>query len=694
MSDDAWRGAIATHSSDRRGRPTLKDGQLRGGAVELAPLFRKAAQEEPQRFAHLGLQLSPKTNPVYFSALLGGLAEATLNEEYKVAVCQRVFEYARVECGRDIAKLLATANRPLPDDALDMLVRLAIETEVSEDEKWWLEDVGDDQFDLRSDIYTKGINTTRGRAALALGELIRKDGGYISRLEPVLSELVGVRSAAVGSCVAYALRTVAYHDQALGVDLFFRMDFSEERLLGTPHVHEFVRENVHGEFAKVRGLIVRMLRSAYPDLRRLGARLGCLAGFSHQDALELAEESRRGDIHQRRGSAEVAAVNISEPKCRPWCESALGDFFADDDPEVRKVAASCFRHIHEDDLATCGDLIGAFCNAPASEDDSFSLLRALKNARAQLPGMTHRACERLLKRTERRGTDTMTAIELVFRLYQQHPNDKWTKRCLDLIDLVCLEEPGWACKGFPQPIQQPALRHHPPQKLLHRQAPDAVHAQAVATTVEQGGLRFRIVLAERPQPAQILGFHAACVLHLERLHVACAVDHEIHLHAAARPPEVQLGIVARVRRPVQDAFPVDQLVRADALDDLRGLFGFRSALGEQGGRPKGRLGGGETDLGAELDEQQVHQEAERQLEGHINFRHVALPGLRSRNRLRRFHVRVGIRAEGEVPRHEPHHVVATDALLRLAAFVDAVRLQQPALQVAEAGAGDGRRAAP
>ena len=432
MNDEQWLKAIAAHPSN----------------PQLAREFGAEVKIAPDRFVGISDQMPSATNPIYFSELLGGLAEATIAEDTKVAVCQRVFEYARVECGRDIAKLLATANRPLPDGALDILVRLAIETEGSEDEKWWLEDVGDDHFDLRSDIYTKGINTTRGRAALSLGELISKDGGYISRLEPVLSELVGVRSAAIGSCVAYTLRTVAYHDQALGVDLFLRMDFSEERLLGTHHVHEFVRENVHGEFAKMRGLIVRMLRSRYPDVRRPGARLGCLAGLSHQDALELAEESRRGDIHQRRGSAEVAAANISEPQCRPWCESALGDFFADDDPEVRKVAASCFRHIHEDDLATCGDLIGAFCNKPAFEDDSFSLLRALKNARAQLPGMTHLACERLLKRTERRGTDTMTAIELVFRLYQQHPNDKWTKRCLDLIDLVCLEEPGSAWKRF------------------------------------------------------------------------------------------------------------------------------------------------------------------------------------------------------------------------------------------------------
>ena len=432
MNDQQWLKAIAAHRSN----------------PELAREFGAEVKIAPDRFVGIFDQMPPATNPIYFSELLGGLAEATIAEDTKVAVCQRVFEYARVECGRDIAKLLATANMPLPDDALDMLVRLATKADGLENEKWRLEDVGDGQFDLRSDIYTNGINTTRGRAALALGELIRKDGGYISRLEPVLSELVGVRSAAVGSCVAYTLRAIAYHDQALGVGLFLRMDFSEERLLGTPHVHEFVRENVHGEFAKMRGLIVRMLRSPYPDVRRPGARLGCLAGFSHQDALELADESRRGDIHQRRGSAEVTAVNIGEPECRPWCESALGDFFADDDPEVRKVAASCFRHIHESDLATHEGLIEAFCNSPACEDDAFSLLNVLKNARAPLPGMACLACETILDRKESSGIDTRTASELVFRLYQQRPNDDWTKRALDLIDRLCLEAPVDAEHGL------------------------------------------------------------------------------------------------------------------------------------------------------------------------------------------------------------------------------------------------------
>ena len=438
MSDEDWLGAIAAHPSTRR------------GARELARVFGKAAQTEPKRFARVGLRLPLDTNPVYFSALLRGLAETTTDEDARVAVCQRVFEYARGECGGDIADLLAKANAPLPDHALDMLVWLAIKAEDSEREEQWNKDSGNGQFYFDGDIYTNGINTTRGRAALAIGGLILKDGAYVPRLEAVLGELVRVRSASVASCVAYALRTAAYHDVALGIDLFLRMDFSEERLLEAHHIREFMRENLHHEVHRMKGLIVRMVRCPYPDVSRAGASLGCMAAFFHEDAQKLAQECPRGNIHQRLGSADVAAANVGEPKYRQWCEGALRMFFDDDDVEVRKVAASCFRHIPESDLATYESLIEAFCDSPAYEDDTFSLLDSLKDARAPLPRITYLACERVLDGPKSRYFDTWAVRELAFRLYQQHqhPNDKWTKPALDLIDRLCLEAPAEAERGL------------------------------------------------------------------------------------------------------------------------------------------------------------------------------------------------------------------------------------------------------
>ena len=424
MNDGQWLQAIAAHPSD----------------VPLARALGAEVKDDAKRFAAICLQLPSNTKAIYFSELLAALAETNIEDRPKIACCQWAFECVGAECGRDVAKLLATTNTPLPDDALALLMRL-----ISEESTW------DVDVAIGQGLLTKGLNTTRGRSALALGDLIRKDGDYISRLGSTLSELVRTPIASVSSCVAYTLQAVAYHDRELAISLFLDIDFSDERLLGTLHVQEFVRENLHYEIARLKGLIVRMLRSANPEVAQAGGRLACLAGFSHRDALELAEAGRQGNNHMRRGCAEVAAANIGVPACRQWCEGALKEFFGDDDLEVRRIAASCFRNVPERSLDTYGGLIEAFCDSSALEADSFSLLRALNNARERLPEATQAVCERLLSHDSRGGADTTMLSELVFRLYQQHQDDEWTKRSLDLIDRLCLEAPieaSHALQGF------------------------------------------------------------------------------------------------------------------------------------------------------------------------------------------------------------------------------------------------------
>ena len=63
------------------------------------------------------------------------------------------------------------------------------------------------------------------------------------------------------------------------------------------------------------------------------------------------------------------------------------------------------------------------------------MIHALENSLGRLPGMTCLVCERFLDRSE----DTYTVAKLIFRTYQQHQNDEWTSRVLDLIDRLCLE---------------------------------------------------------------------------------------------------------------------------------------------------------------------------------------------------------------------------------------------------------------
>ena len=455
MNDDDLMRAIASHASevdafslagaDRR-RVNDNLDVVRGGAIELAQKLGEAAQAKPERFVRLLVRLPLETNPVYFSEMLRGLAETNVEEEDRAAVCRRVFEYARDACGGEIVQLLGKANAPLSDVALDVLVSLALELSDQEDGERWRGQSG--HFNSSRDIYAGGINTVRGQAILMLGDLVLGDNAYVARLNDALGELVLVRDPTILSCVAHLLRAVSYHRTTYGVGLFLSMDFDEPLLLATPHVYAFLCGSVREEFLKMKDLIHRMLGCPHPEVVRVGARLVCMAAFFHDEAHELAEGACRASIHERLGSADVAAAWVAGPEGRQWCRKALRAFFADDELDVRVVAASCFRNLPEDELATYEDLMVAFCHSPAYQDSPFSLLNALKDTRGPLPPeVTCLACDRALDCMES-GFNTWIASELIFRLYQQHPNDQWTKRCLDLIDRLWLESPDAAAASW------------------------------------------------------------------------------------------------------------------------------------------------------------------------------------------------------------------------------------------------------
>ncbi|MCY4057196.1 MAG: hypothetical protein OXG44_04265, partial [Gammaproteobacteria bacterium] len=126
------------------------------------------------------------------------------------------------------------------------------------------------------------------------------------------------------------------------------------------------------------------------------------------------------------------------------CEAMLVRLFADADAEVRRQAALCFGSLPDEILEDYGNLIAAFCDSPAFEEAAW-LLHALERSRERLPGTTCVVCEKYLGRMvdadSRTGrfADAHTVVKLVFRTYQQHQKDEWTKPSLDLIDLLCLE---------------------------------------------------------------------------------------------------------------------------------------------------------------------------------------------------------------------------------------------------------------
>jgi hypothetical protein len=453
MSDEQWLRAIAKYRTEER--LDYWEHPEKGGAWELAGMLREFVRNEPERFARLSLRFPPATHPAYIERVLDGLKGTAAPTLLKLDVCRKAFVESRIECGTAIADLLGGIEEPLPQDAVEMLHWLATTHPNPEREPWEEQPTGG-QPNHRRDILTHGINTTRGRAAEAIRNLIIMDGSYIARFRATIDHLVTDRSLGVRSCVASIILAVARTDPQLALELFLPLAVADDRLLATPYAERFIYYNLRGLFLGLRPLVERMLRSTDSDVSRVGARLASLAALYHPTAADLADEAMHGHASQRCGVAEVAAANIARAEYRAWCEPRLVQLCNDPDANVRRQVASCFRQFEQAPLEDYEALIVAFCDSPAYHEDSFSILHVLEKSVRRLPGITCFVCEKFLTRFSDEAKDMRTprvgdihiVVKLLFRTYHQHQRDEWAPRCLDLIDHMCLQGIQDVSKGL------------------------------------------------------------------------------------------------------------------------------------------------------------------------------------------------------------------------------------------------------
>ncbi len=449
MTDEQWLRAINKHALDRNFSLVNPE---KGGAVELAWMLQEFVKNEPERFARLSLSFPPNTNPVYIEYTLFGLKETDGYTELKLAVCRKAYSESRYDCGKAIADLLGSIKDKLPDNAVQMLDWLATEHPDPENELS-NEEVSIGKSNSGKEILTYGINTTRGRAAESIRNLILRDSSYVGRFRSTVEQLANDESVAVRACASSTLLAITNHDWEFALAQFARLTNSKgsldnDRLLATRDVDYFIHCALHDHFGQLQSIIERMLRSKVSEINEAGARLASLAVlYNHNEAEDIVEEALQGSPSQRLGVAKVAASNIGRDDCRPWSEQKLLRFFNDSDDKVRQEAATCFCNLEEQPLESNTTLINKFCNSAAYQEDSSSILYALEKSSHRLPGITYVACEKFLERfsdeakdiSKGRAGDIPTVIKLVFRTYHQHQQDEWACKCLDLIDRTCLE---------------------------------------------------------------------------------------------------------------------------------------------------------------------------------------------------------------------------------------------------------------
>lgn len=420
----------------------MEDDFLKGGAHELSGVLERRTKEEPERFAKLALRFPNDAHRYYFDAVLRGIAEAGVSTQTLLEVCRRCHELPERPSGRWICGAVEkAAERTLPEELLEIVAWYGTE-DPDPDQELWRTDAGSGQPYYGGDILTSGINSTRGRAAETIAALIFRDAKRTLNFSQALEKMVEDTSIAVRACVASALTAVLNYDRGLAVELFERLCDTEDVLLGTREVENFIFYAVQTHFDALKLILERMLASGEVNVATAGARQACVASLVVEGARPLAERCLSGTEAQRIGAAEVYAANLRTARYRSVCEDALTRLFDDESEKVRSEASKCFYRFEGEKLGQYAGLIEDFILSTAFATEHRQLIHALKRTTAELPEATVSACARFLDLVGQEAADIRTAsagladnvVQLLMRAYNQSRSSETQARCLDLFD--------------------------------------------------------------------------------------------------------------------------------------------------------------------------------------------------------------------------------------------------------------------
>jgi hypothetical protein len=439
MSDAQWLRAIAHYPDDRR-----REGRsfLEGGARQLAGGLEQRVKEDPTRFARLVLAFPDETSTDYFDAVLRGVwsSEHRVLLEDTARLLERCHRLPGRPCGRWIAQpLVKHADDAIPEELLELVGWYAIHGEASAGGTVGSSTGGDDEGGLLQ----HGINTVRGGVAYEIAQLVSGRPENLAPLRPAVEALVVDRVTAVRAVAAGVVVGLLRHHRDVALALFMQLiSDSDDRLLASRDVHEFLRYLGSSEFQRLRPVMERMLASTVPKVREAGAVQATLAALDEGRAEDLAAMALVGNDEQRVGAARVYASNLTSARFQARCEEALTRLFDDPSRPVREAAATVIRRLEGTQLGEFKSLVQCFIASRALTDRQDEMLSALIQTTASVPTLALDACDRVLAGFGAEASDIRMAAarqadqvsQIVVRAYADSPDRPTKERALDLID--------------------------------------------------------------------------------------------------------------------------------------------------------------------------------------------------------------------------------------------------------------------
>jgi hypothetical protein len=174
MNDEQWLGAIAKHNSERTDWRTHT-----GGAYEQSHVLQEQTKSDPERFSRLALRFDESVHAAYGDAILMGLgnAEALADPASVFEAVRHIASLGHEANNRWLGSAIRKYLKTVPQDIVQLIVDRATGASDPADGSLTVQTANQEHTQGR-DLYTSGINSSRGSAAEILGAYLRR--GWLS----------------------------------------------------------------------------------------------------------------------------------------------------------------------------------------------------------------------------------------------------------------------------------------------------------------------------------------------------------------------------------------------------------------------------------------------------------------------------------------------------------------------------------
>ena len=428
MSDENWLSALRKHASERTDwsgdKPT-------GGASELAQVLERRAKEAPERFARLALQFDESIPAIAGAHALRGVGGG-LDVELLADLCEHLASVYGESVGRDVCSAVAAAAS-VNGRLVSLIDKYSTATDPDR-ESARTKAGGGDKYYYGGDLFTAGLNSTRGGAALAAASVLFKGDDHLAALSRVVERLATDRTMAVRTCAAESVLSLLNHagDQAL--DLAARLFCSPVDVLDARTTELLLTHCILRRPEQFSSHLQHAIQGSDAVAERAG-RIWAVADYRGSVLPPVPQVLSALPPRARMGAATVVAETVADSA------DTLAALFDDPDEGVRAAAARGMGNIAEVAPEAVDSLIEAFVRSAAFAEHMDNVIRALATFGTRLPTAALEACERAVDQSGRGLGDIRTArsllgrdlITVVLRLYRQGDPEA-RRRCLDIID--------------------------------------------------------------------------------------------------------------------------------------------------------------------------------------------------------------------------------------------------------------------